>query len=269
MECVRPLCVAHPLRREALLDQDLVSYLPQLGGDKFALRNRFHAVPSLSVAQPYIPTEVLREVPANHGTMGAVEEHIRLNRAPIAGLAPPPDQEEPPDFLRRTALLRASSPQAQYSRYGGPQPSASDISVAALLEHQRPVSANPPLPDHLRFGKCRITFGGPSVNAKRSRANPPLVNLRGGRSTGSDKAFPIAPGGESDEEIEEIPTADMARISWPGDQERSQSPRLSGWNSVRQSQGAAPDRFSSTQEHESMTWQRTHPPHPPLFSLTD
>ena len=83
-----------PLEREALLDQDLIAWLPQLGGDKFVIRNRFHFVPSLRIDQPLVPTEVLRAVSSQHGTLGAVADHVRA-RPQLALPAPPiaPDAE--------------------------------------------------------------------------------------------------------------------------------------------------------------------------------
>ena len=86
-EFYAPYTLFTPLQREALLDQELMADLPQLGGDHYAIRNRFHFAPSLLIAQPTVPADVLRAVSANNGTLNAVAEHVRVNREPPA-LAP-------------------------------------------------------------------------------------------------------------------------------------------------------------------------------------
>ena len=96
-----------PYERDALLDQDLVAWMPQLGGDMFAIRNRFHFAPSLRIKHRLVATEVLRAVSSQRGTLGAVAEHVRaqstlaLPPAPIP--APNPDMAnlptlQPPAF---------------------------------------------------------------------------------------------------------------------------------------------------------------------------
>ena len=79
--------------REALLDQDLIAWLPQLGGGKFVIRNRFHFVPSLRIDQPLVPTEVLRAVSSQHGTLGAVADHVRARpQLALTDPTPAPDR---------------------------------------------------------------------------------------------------------------------------------------------------------------------------------
>ena len=57
-------------------------------GDKFVIRNRFHFVPSLRIDRHLFPTDVLRAVSSQHGTLGAVADHVRA-RPQLALPAPP------------------------------------------------------------------------------------------------------------------------------------------------------------------------------------
>ena len=99
----------HPAEREALLDQDLTAWLPQLGGDNFVIRNRFHFVPGLRIDQPLVPTEVLRAVSSQRGTLDAVAGHARgLNQLSLPA--------SPSAFLpaAKNAAYHSPGPVAKY-----------------------------------------------------------------------------------------------------------------------------------------------------------
>ena len=97
-----------PAEREALLGQDLTDWPPQLGGDNFVIRNRFHFVPGLRIDQPLVPTEVLRAVSSHRRTLDAVADHARG----LDQLALPPSP----------AAHHAVAPAATNATYHAPNP---------------------------------------------------------------------------------------------------------------------------------------------------